>query len=75
MRVFLSYSQADAGVAKKLVAQLSEWGIQVWDPGEEVLPGANWALKIGQALQQSRAMIVLLSPNSTKSEQSHMPVG
>ena len=69
MRVFLSHSEADADLAKKLVAQLSELGIEVWDPSEQVLPGDNWALKIGQALQESRAMIVLLSPDSTKSEQ------
>ena len=39
MRAFLSYSRADAALARKLAAQLSERGIEVWDPAEQVLPG------------------------------------
>jgi hypothetical protein len=68
MQVFLSYSTADEDFAKKLGSHLSMRGIEVWDPSEQLLPGDNWALKIGQALEESRAMIVLLSPDSMKSE-------
>jgi len=68
MRVFISHSHAEAALAKKLRGQLSELGLEVWDPAQQILPGDNWALEIGQALKKSRAMIVLLSPESMKSE-------
>jgi hypothetical protein len=68
MRVFLSYSSADEDFAKQLGSQLSMRGCEVWDPSERLFPGDNWSLKIGEALAESRAMIVLLSPDSMKSE-------
>jgi len=67
MRVYISHSHADAQFAKKLGAELSKLGLEVWDSSEQLLPGDNWALKIGEALEASRAMIVLLSPDSMKS--------
>jgi hypothetical protein len=33
----------------------------LWDESEEVLPGENWAKKIGDALEKSDAMVVLES--------------
>ena len=68
MRVFLSYSPADKRFAKQLAAELSQRGCEVWDPRAELFPGDNWAEQIGQALKQSRAMVVLLSPDSVKSD-------
>lgn len=68
MQVFLSYSDADRDFARQLASQLSKRGLQVWDPGDQLFPGDNWPLKIGEALQESRAMVVLLSPDSMKSE-------
>ena len=68
MRVYLSYSAADREFAKQLGEELSRRGCSVWDPGSQVLPGDNFGEKIGQALKQSKAMVVLLSPDSAKSE-------
>jgi len=68
MRIFISYTANDRNFAKELGAHLSKWGFEVWDPSEQLLPGDNWPLKIGEALEESRAMIVLLSPDSMKSE-------
>ena len=68
MRVFLSYSTADEDFAKQLGSHLSRRGCDVWDPSEQLFPGDNWLLKIGEALKESKAMVVLLSPDSTKSE-------
>jgi len=68
MRVFLSYSSADADFAKQLASQLARQGCDVWDPTDQIFPGDNLWLKIGNALKESRAMVVLLSPSSTKSE-------
>ncbi len=68
MRVFLSYSAADERFARQLASELSRRGCDVWDPSAEVFPGDNYADQIGQALKQSKAMVVLLSPDSVKSE-------
>ncbi len=68
MRVFLSYTDADQSFAKRLSSQLTRLGCAVWDPVDQLFPGDNWWLKIGEALEESKAMVVLLSPDSIKSE-------
>jgi hypothetical protein len=67
MRVFISYDQKDKESAKELSDRLVEAGFAVWDAEREILPGDNWALKVGEALEESDAMIVLLSPESVRS--------
>ena len=67
MKVFISHAQADKEAADELAADLRADGIQVVHPDEEVFPGENWALKIGRALEESKAMVVLLSPKSVAS--------
>ena len=68
MQVFLSYSSTDRKFARRLATELSNRGYTVWDPEARLFPGDNWHLKIGEALQKSKAMVVLLSPDATKSE-------
>jgi len=66
MRVFVSYSHEDHKIAEALTAQLRAVDVQVW-ADRDVSPGENWALAIGKALEQSDAMIVLVSPQSMAS--------
>ena len=68
MKVFLSYSEEDREVAKQLSSQLAKSGFEVWDRAEALFPGDNWPLRIGEALQESNAMVVLISPKSMKSD-------
>jgi len=68
MKVFISHSQADEKWADALRKGLSQQGIEVWDPALEIAPGENWGLKYGKGLEASDAMIVLLSPESAKSD-------
>jgi hypothetical protein len=68
MRVFISYTAADEGFARRLRSHLSRRGCRAWLSSEQLFPGDNWLLKTGEALQQSKAMVVLLSPDSIKSE-------
>lgn len=62
MTVFLSYAREDTKVAGVLRAGLSKAGFEAWDPAERLMPGDNWALQLGKALQKADAMVVLLSP-------------
>jgi hypothetical protein len=68
MQIFLSYSQADRTFAKALTSQLERRGFSVWSSGEDVLPGDNVWLRTGEALKRSKAMVVLVSPDSMRSE-------
>jgi hypothetical protein len=66
-QVFLSYDLKDSKQARQLADKLTAAGLSVWDAARELLPGDNWALKLGKALEESDAMIVLVSPESVDS--------
>lgn len=68
MKVFISYASLDADLAGQLAEVLEEEGLEVWDERREVLPGENWATRIGQGLEESDAMVVLFTPNSIGSD-------
>jgi TIR domain len=68
MQIFLSYARADEAFARALSSQLEKRGFSVWSPTEEVLPGDNVWLRTGEALRRSKAMVVLISPDSMRSE-------
>ena len=68
MKVFISYSEADEKWARQLRSSLAEEGFEVWNSASDIAPGDNWLLKSGRALQTADAMIVLLSPDSAKSD-------
>ena len=62
MKVFLSHSHADSQLAAQLSNALQQRGMQVWTPDVNLLPGDNWAAELGRALEESNAMVVLLTP-------------
>ena len=68
MQIFLSYAQSDEAFAKDLASQLEKQRLSVWSPEQELLPGSNFWLEVGHALQRSKAMIVLVSPDSMRSD-------
>lgn len=68
MKVFISYSGADEKLADQLRSALTKHEIEVWDPASQIAPGENWGLKYGKALENSDAVVVLLSPDSVKSD-------
>jgi len=68
VQVFLSYDRSDEEFAMALSEQLEKHGLTVWRGAAEVLPGENLWERIGAALKASKAMIVLLSPASVRSE-------
>jgi hypothetical protein len=69
MKVFISHSDADADLARSVADTIRKSGFQVWDAWDtsQVLPGDNWGEKLAQALEESSAMVVLLTPDSVKS--------
>ena len=67
MKVFMSYAHSDEPLARRVFDILKEAGLEVWDGTREVMPGDNWAAKVSEALQESQAMVVLLTPNAMRS--------
>jgi len=67
MKVFLSHAESDREVGRKLAARLQEAGHRVWFAEDKLFPGDNWALQTGKALEESEAMVVLISPQAMKS--------
>jgi len=68
MQIFLSYDRSDEEFAMALSEYLEKHGLTVWRGAAEVLPGENVWERIAAALKASKAMIVLLSPESVRSE-------
>jgi hypothetical protein len=61
-RIFISHSPTDAAWTKDLSKNLERRGFRVFLSSDLLLPGANWRLEIGKALESAEAMVVLLSP-------------
>jgi len=66
MKVFISHSQEDEILARRIADVLKKAGLDVWDD-REIFPGDNWAEKIARALNESNAMVVLLTADALKS--------
>jgi hypothetical protein len=67
MKVFLSYSGSERSLAERIRNDLAAAGISVWDAVQEIVPGENWPKKVGKALDESNAMVVLISPEAVRS--------
>jgi len=66
-KVFLSYARTDRDPAQKIGHQLREAGFEVWDPDEEILPGADWTADLKIALDSAGAVVVFISPEGMAS--------
>jgi TIR domain len=69
MKVFISYAQSDEKLAEKVGDILKKSGLTVWDYRRDILPGDLWSEKASQALRDSDAMVVLLTPEAARSKQ------
>jgi hypothetical protein len=67
MDVFLSYADADQNWATELSTHLKREGFVVRDPLKDSFPGDNIGKEIESALEESEAMVVLLSPEASQS--------
>ena len=74
MKVFLSHSFGDSQLAKRIGDYLRNEGFEVWD-NSQILPGENWAEQAGEALKNSDAMVILITPESINSSQVTYEVG
>jgi hypothetical protein len=65
-RIFLSYAMTDREPARKIADYLRGAGFQVWDPEQEILPGADWTSDLKKALESALAVVVFISPEAMR---------
>jgi hypothetical protein len=74
-KIFISYSQSDQEEAKRLVAALRATDIVGWLDAADIAAGASIPSAIRNALLQSSAMVVLLSPSALQSNWVQFEIG
>ena len=67
MQVFISHSHSDSLLAARVSEALRKEGLEVWNHDLDLLPGDNWAAEVARALNESKAMVVLLTPDAIRS--------
>ena len=67
--VFFSYANPDRRQAAALCKTLEANGLKAWIAPRDIPPGANWSNTIVQAIDQSRALIVIFSSAANQSRQ------
>lgn len=72
---FISYSRHDQDFASQLARALGRHGIRGFLDKADISAGAEWGVSIKAAIEQSHAMIVILSPSTTTSNWVMAEVG
>jgi hypothetical protein len=67
--VFVSHVEEDAEVAVRVADALNEAGYSTWLYETDSVPGPSYLLQTSNAIEGSRAVIVLISPHSLGSNQ------
>ena len=67
--VFISYSQPDHDCAMELVTSLEGQGIECWIAPRDIVPSADWAAEIIDAISRAHTMVLIFSKSSNESPQ------
>ncbi|MFP4323626.1 MAG: TIR domain-containing protein, partial [Anaerolineales bacterium] len=66
-KVFISYSRRDTRLVEALARDLKAAGVTVWMDQAGISVGERWSAAIQQALEESYAMVLVVSPDSMAS--------
>ncbi|MCR5727025.1 MAG: TIR domain-containing protein [Lachnospiraceae bacterium] len=67
--VFISYSTINKNVADAVVADFEQHGIKCWYAPRDIFPGEEWVSAISNALENSKVLVLIYTPESNKSRQ------
>jgi hypothetical protein len=67
-QIFISYSRKDLKFVRKLAEDIKMAGLSVWWDVSDIPPGGDWPRQIQSALEKSFCCLVVLSPDSIKSD-------
>jgi len=65
--VFVSYASQDAAVANSIVDSLESQGLKCWLAPRDVKPGAQYADAIVRAINEAKAVVLVMSANAVDS--------
>src|SRR5436305_213933 len=65
--VFISHSTKDKVFADAVCAGLERAGVRCWVAPRDILPGANWAKSILEAIGDARMMVLVFSGHAQNS--------
>jgi len=66
--VFISYAREDAAFARDVIRHLRRSDIVAWQDVHDLRGGDGWQQSIDQALSGAKALIVVMSPDATRSQ-------
>ena len=75
MKVFITHSHGNRPLVRQVIKTLKQAGLDVWDDEYDTYPSDNWAKVTGEALEQSDAMVVLVTPDALDSVIVHRDIG
>ncbi|MCL4880424.1 MAG: SUMF1/EgtB/PvdO family nonheme iron enzyme [Anaerolineae bacterium] len=67
--VFISYQRQSEAAARQLYEKLADAGFTVWQDVHNIRNTARWSVEIDRALRETERLILLLTPDSMKSEE------
>lgn len=67
--VFISYSHRDKPTADAICAKLEAGGLRCWYAPRDIEPGTDWAAAIIDAIESSRAFVLVFTSHSNVSQQ------
>jgi TIR domain len=67
-RLFISYSRQDEVFARRLATSLSQMGADIWIDIQDIPAGMKWSSAIQQGLDVCDAMLVIITPSSSASQ-------
>jgi hypothetical protein len=65
--VFISYASQDAAVANSVVENLEHHGCKCWIAPRDVKPGAQYADAIVRAINEAKALVLVMSGSAVDS--------
>jgi hypothetical protein len=68
MTVFISHNHRDKDIVRRMADDLRREGIKVWLNEDLIAPGEPWAEKLSNAVEQSDAVLVVMSRNTSESQ-------
>lgn len=66
--IFISYNQSDADFAAVLSIYIEKAGVDTWMDKSRLRPGQDWSVEIDEAIINSHALVVIMSPEAKSSE-------
>lgn len=67
--IFIAHVEEDAGTALEIAHNLEKAGYRTWCYEVDSVPGPSYLVRTGEAVAQSQAMVIVISPHSLGSSQ------